>query len=205
MANYRKTSAIKTTSGATAAIAIQIDPDTGLAVQDADWFTLPFIVDSSVTNNVADVTFAGEDDAAIILGGTTTRSFTVTFGQQDAGTKNLAYDLAGNHYRIFKLSHTVTIGDKWQWVLVGDATFSQNVTHAAKGGTSQFTMNINNNASELNWIEIPDGTLSEDSILLSAGCPGAAVDSLEAAQGTPADLKIPAARGFIFLETAEVV
>lgn len=109
-------------------------------------FSAPIIIDSSFENAVAEESLVIEGGEELKFDGTITRTFNVTFGQQDGASKQfLNKDCLGKYYSVLKQNYKVKVDGKWQYDFYGVAKFSANFTKPAKGFEVERTMQILSN------------------------------------------------------------
>jgi len=146
--NLRNTSAIVTAKGSPVAVYAEVTDTDPFA--NGTFYTMPYIMDSNRAIESATESVEGEGGANFEISGTTTRSLNVTFGQQDAKTKQfLEKDLKNKTITIVKQEHDVAVDSQYQFAIYPQVKTGGSFTRNAKSIETEMGFSITNNTDAI--------------------------------------------------------
>jgi hypothetical protein len=148
--NLRSLSAVKTDRGSELAALAEVTNLNLSCYAYGTPFSAPLLINSTRSGSTEQATVNLEGDAVVKLDGSTERTYSMTFGQQDSKTKKfLEFDSNGKTFAMVKQEHVKTIDNEWQWVVVPMMKPDPSFSMPATGFEVEKTFNIENNSSAL--------------------------------------------------------
>lgn len=143
LSNMRNANAI----GQSGSEVMQMVALTTLDAPTGDYYTLPIVASSELSDETASVDFESEGGVIRKRDGARSVSMTATFQQTDLKTLKLGLETKGQYYRIVKEMNQEPIDGKHAYLCIAKASFNPTYSLSKPGSEVSYTLNVENNSS----------------------------------------------------------